>query len=83
MGLICLADSASEKGRAVWRHPSVRSIRKVGIIHERPPNVGIHTVSIYRCCTNCGKGDTPLSKRKHCEVCGDKLPRIGKCQKTK
>jgi len=34
-------------------------------------------VRIYRCCPNCGKGDTPLSRRRHCEVCGGVLPVIG------
>jgi uncharacterized protein (DUF983 family) len=33
-------------------------------------------VKIYRCCPNCGKGDTPLSGRKHCEVCGHELPKL-------
>jgi hypothetical protein len=98
MGLIfgCLAGSASEKGQGGRvAAPPVRSTRKVGIMHESPRAVDIHAdkntdtstkvqVFIYRCCPNCGKGDTPLSRRKWCEVCGTVLPaREEGCQKTR
>jgi hypothetical protein len=40
-------------------------------VSSRTGNTG--QVRIYRCCQNCGKGDTPLSKRLYCEVCGERL----------
>jgi uncharacterized protein (DUF983 family) len=64
MGVVCLAGGASEDGRGGLMAVSpARSARKVEI-------------RIYRCCPNCGKGDTPLSNRQHCEVCGSKLPQL-------
>ena len=84
MGIIYIAGRASEMGRAEsGGEPPARPTRNLNCAdmstksgHTR---ISGHTrtiqqVSIYRCCANCGKGDTPLSKREHCEMCGAILP---------
>ncbi len=77
MGIVYLAGRASKDERgglmAVSPRPSARKVENAQMSTNRG-----HTIRIYRCCPKCGKGDTPLSRLKFCEVCGTKLPEISR-----
>jgi len=42
-------------------------------VQAKKYRAGKQEVWIYRCCPVCGKGDTPLSTRKYCDMCGSKF----------